>query len=162
MLQSGCPMSDIEFELMQSWHLPAVYELECELFAGEEWSLAQFREELAQVPASRLYWVALAEQKVVGYFGIMLVDDFADIATLAVAVPYRGQGLGSRMVRTMLATAAERGARRVLLEVRVTNESAIRLYEQFGFKRIAERPNYYGPGLDAYMMELDPLVVPNG
>lgn len=154
-------MSEIRFELMQQWHLPAVHELELKLFAGEAWSLAQFREELAAVPATRLYWVALDESRVVGYFGMLFLDDFADIATLAVAPEYRQQGLGSRMVRELLQAAADRGAQRVLLEVRTSNAQAIRLYERFGFRQIAERPNYYGPALDAYVMQLDPLVVPH-
>lgn len=154
-------MSDIQFQLMQQWHLAAVYDLELKLFAGEEWSLSQFREELAEVPTTRLYWVALDDNRVIGYFGILLLDDFADIATLAVDTEYRHRGIGSRMVREMLQSALDRGARRMLLEVRTSNADAIRLYERFGFERIAERPNYYGPGLDAYVMQLDPLVVPN-
>ena len=45
----------ISFELMQNWHLPSVFALEAELFSGEEWSEDQFREELANVPDTRLY-----------------------------------------------------------------------------------------------------------
>jgi ribosomal-protein-alanine N-acetyltransferase len=154
-------MANIEFALMQDYHLPAVFELEESLFAGEEWSRDQFRSELSMVPDTRMYWVALDDKRVVGYFGEMIIDDFADIATVALAPEYRRQGIATRMVNTMIAEAVRRGATRMLLEVRVDNTAAIELYRKLGFDFIAERPNYYGPGLSAYVMERKPLVVTN-
>jgi ribosomal-protein-alanine N-acetyltransferase len=151
-------MANIEFALMQDYHLPTVFELEESLFAGEEWSRDQFYSELALVPASRMYWVALHDKRVIGYFGEMIVDDFADIATVALAPEYRRQGIATRMVDTMIAEAVRRGATRMLLEVRTDNTAAIALYKKLGFDFIAERPNYYGPGLSAYVMERKNLV----
>lgn len=150
-------MADVTFEIFQDWHLPAVYELEKQLFKGEEWSLDQFKSELHFVPESRMYWVAKVAGTIVGYAGVMVVDDFADVATIAVIPQLRGQGIGTRFMQMIFAEATKRGATRVLLEVRKTNQSAIAMYEKLGFKIIAERPNYYGPGLDAYMMELDEI-----
>lgn len=146
-------MSEVIFEMMQDWHLPAVFELEQKLFSGEEWSLEQFQAELELVPESRMYWVARHDGVVMGYFGIILIDDFADVATIAVSPEFRRQGIASRMIDVMLAEARNHHADRMLLEVRTTNESAIALYKKFDFEIIAERPNYYGPGLSAYLME---------
>ncbi len=143
----------IEFSLMQDWHLPAVFAMEEQLFAGEEWSHDQFREELDNMPDTRLYWVALDDKRVVGYCGILLLNDFADITTIAVAPEFRKHGLGTAMVKMMATHAIERGAARMLLEVRTTNDNAINFYKRFGFEVIAERPNYYGPNLNAYVME---------
>ena len=151
--------SDVEFVMMQDYHLPAVFELEEKLFAGEEWSRDQFYSELSQVPDTRMYWVALHNKRVVGYFGLMAIDDFADVATLAVAPDYRRQGIASRMIDTIIAEAIRRGATRMLLEVRTDNTAAIELYKKHGFSIIAERPNYYGPDIAAYMMERPNLVV---
>ena len=151
----------VEFALMQDWHLPSVFKLESELFAGEEWSDEQFREELANVPDTRMYWVALEDKRVVGYFGMMLLADFADIATIAVIPSHRRQGIATDMVKLMLETAKDRGAIRMLLEVRTTNTAAIEFYQKLGFVIIAERPHYYGPGLTAYVMELSDLEVAN-
>ena len=150
-------LTDIEFVLMQDYHLPAVFEMEETLFAGEEWSRDQFYSELALMPESRMYWVALHNKRVVGYFGEMIVDDFADIATLAVAPECRRHGVAGRMIDTMIAEAVRRGAVRMLLEVRTDNAAAIALYKKHGFVIIAERPNYYGPGLAAFMMERNDL-----
>ena len=49
-------MADIEFALMQNYHLPAVFGLEEQLFHGEEWSREQFLSELEHMPESRMYW----------------------------------------------------------------------------------------------------------
>ena len=148
----------VEFVLMQDYHLPAVFELEESLFAGEEWSRDQFYSELALMPESRMYWVALDNKRVVGYFGEMIVDDFADIATVALAPEYRRRGIATRMFEIMQAEAVRRGATRMLLEVRTNNTAAIELYKKLNFDIIAERPNYYGPGLSAYLMQLKSLV----
>ena len=154
-------MADIEFALMQNYHLPAVFGLEEQLFHGEEWSREQFLSELEHMPESRMYWVALDDKRVVGYCGVMIVDDFADIATLAISPDYQRRGIGTRMVDLMIEEALKGGATRMLLEVRIDNEPAIALYRNYGFDFIAERPNYYGPGLSAYVMELKPLVAKN-
>ena len=146
-------MAEITFELMQDWHVPAVFELEQTLFSGEEWSLDQFHAELELMPESRMYWVAKHEGVVIGYFGIILIDDFADVATIAVSPEFRRQGLASRMIDMMLTEARKNQADRMLLEVRTSNDPAIALYKNFDFEIIAERPNYYGPGLSAYLME---------
>ena len=146
-------MTEITFDLMQDWHLPAVFELEQRLFSGEEWTLEQFESELELVPESRMYWVAKLDGVVVGYFGLIMIDDFADVGTIAVVPEIRRQGIASRMIELMLTEARRRGMKRMLLEVRTTNEPAIALYKGFDFEIIAERPNYYGPGLSAFLME---------
>ena len=88
---------------------------------------------------------------------MLFLSDFADITTIAVAQDFRRMGIGSDMVKLMMSHASQRGAGRMLLEVRCTNQSAIDFYQTFGFEVIAQRPNYYGPGLDAFVMELDQL-----
>ena len=51
-------MAEVVFEIMQDWHLPTVFEMEKQIFKGEEWSLDQFKSELHFVPETRMYWVA--------------------------------------------------------------------------------------------------------
>ena len=46
----------------------------------------------------------------------------------------------------------DKQASAMMLEVGITNTSAIALYEKLGYKTIATRRNYYGPGLDAFVM----------
>ena len=66
--------------------------------------------------------------------GIMDGSDLGLIQNIGVVKSYRGQGLGSLIVRKSLAGFQEVGAKVVSLEVTTQNESAIRLYERLGFK----------------------------
>jgi [ribosomal protein S18]-alanine N-acetyltransferase len=150
-------MAEVVFEIMQDWHLPTVYEMEKQIFKGEEWSLDQFKSELHHVPETRMYWVAKVDGRVIGYAGVIVIDEVADIATIAVSPEFRGIGLGSQFMRMIFAESRYRGANRIMLEVRVNNLHAIEIYKKYGFQILIERPNYYGPGKDAYMMELAEL-----
>ncbi|OGF52984.1 MAG: hypothetical protein A2Z21_08450 [Candidatus Fraserbacteria bacterium RBG_16_55_9] len=74
------------------------------------------------------------------------------IMNLAIDPSLRRRGLGSLLLRQGMQYLKELGADCAELEVRVSNDPAIRLYENFGF-HIQERfPNYYGSGEDAYLM----------
>jgi ribosomal-protein-alanine N-acetyltransferase len=76
----------------------------------------------------------------------------ARILILAVDERARGRGIGARLVRLFEERFRARGIRRVNLEVRITNENAIRLYERLGFERRKVLPRYYADGEDAYLM----------
>jgi ribosomal protein S18 acetylase RimI-like enzyme len=60
------------------------------------------------------------------------------IAGMGVAPSHRGRGLGEAVMRAVLASARERGVRRVQLEVLVQNGSALRLYERLGFRHVRD------------------------
>jgi ribosomal-protein-alanine N-acetyltransferase len=91
--------------------------------------------------------------RIIGYAGMWLVIDEAHITTIAVREAVRGQGLGELLLTSLIEAAAEMGADRMTLEVRVTNEAAQRLYEKYGFKREGVRARYYSDNNeDAYIM----------
>ena len=100
-----------------------------------------------------LSWGALSEGTVVGYIVSWIVADELHIANLAVAEELRRSGTASELVRCSLAAAAVRGVRFATLEVRASNEGAMRLYERFGFKPVAMMKRYYPDnGEDAVVM----------
>ena len=139
----------LTLEPLRWWQLPAVTTIEAELFADESpWTEAMFWSELAQ----QHYYLACSDgPTVVGYAGLASYPDEAQVQTIAVAPKYQGRGVGRRLL-TALLTAA--GPRRVLLEVRTTNEPALTLYKSMGFQQIGIRRGYYQPsGADAYTME---------
>ncbi|HEX2023049.1 MAG TPA: GNAT family N-acetyltransferase [Candidatus Thermoplasmatota archaeon] len=76
----------------------------------------------------------------------------ARILILAVDERARGKGIGARLVKLFEERFVSRGIRRVNLEVRISNETAIRLYERMGFEKRKVLPQYYADGEDAYMM----------
>ena len=76
----------------------------------------------------------------------------ARILILAVDERSRGHGIGARLVKLFEERFLHRAIRRVNLEVRVTNENAIRLYEKLGFEKRKVLAKYYADGEDAYLM----------
>jgi [ribosomal protein S18]-alanine N-acetyltransferase len=76
-----------------------------------------------------------------------------ELENMAVLPDFRRRGVGAALLSALLGQARARRAERVLLEVRVSNRSAIRLYEQGGFRRLARRPGYYrNPAEDALVL----------
>lgn len=70
----------------------------------------------------------------------------AELLNLCIRPAYWGQGLGRALLRHLLRLAQDAGAEDVFLEVRISNNRAIRLYEGEGFSRVGTRPDYYaGP-----------------
>jgi ribosomal-protein-alanine N-acetyltransferase len=137
---------------MRPADLPAVMELEEELFAPDTWTAAMYREELAQ-PETRHYLVADDDGAVVGYAGLIAYADEAHVATIGVTGTRQGEGLGARLLDALLAEA-DRRSPVVLLEVRADNAHAQELYRRRGFAEIGRRRGYYQPsGTDAVVMK---------
>ena len=80
-----------------------------------------------------------------GFIMSRLVEDEAEILSVAVAGSRRGHGLARNLLNLHLGRLAGFGARAVFLEVDEHNKAAIRLYDRAGFHEISRRPNYY-PG----------------
>ncbi|MDQ1641642.1 MAG: [ribosomal protein S18]-alanine N-acetyltransferase [Actinomycetota bacterium] len=139
---------------MRWWDLEAAVALERGLFA-DPWSPETFWSELAGVPDTRHYLVAEDGGAVVGYAGLFATRHQADVQTIAVASAQQGSGLGGVLLEALIAEASRRGCAEVLLEVRVDNMAARRLYERFGFEQISVRRGYYQPGgVDGLVMRL--------
>jgi ribosomal-protein-alanine N-acetyltransferase len=88
---------------------------------------------------------AMIGSTITGFIMSRLVEDEAEILSIAVARPRRGRGLARNLLNLHLRRLAAFGARAVFLEVDEHNKAAIRLYERAGFHEISRRPNYY-PG----------------
>jgi ribosomal-protein-alanine N-acetyltransferase len=137
--------------------LPAVLELEEELFAPDTWTAAMYRDELARTD-TRWYLVAEDGDAVVGYGGLIAYPDEAHIATIGVTTARQGEGIGAQLLDALLAEADRRGSPVVLLEVRADNELAQGLYRRRGFAEIGRRRGYYQPsGADAVVMQREKI-----
>lgn len=135
--------------------LDAIWAIESAVFASDAWSRELLREELVAEHRSYLVLVA-ASGAIVGYAGVLLVGEEADIQTIAVAPEARGAGQGRRLMRALLDAAVAAGAREVFLEVRADHPVPQALYASLGFAEIGIRPRYYQPdGVDAIVMRLD-------
>ncbi|MFJ5706292.1 ribosomal protein S18-alanine N-acetyltransferase [Streptomyces sp. NPDC093105] len=144
---------------MRWWDLPEVLALEADLFPEDAWSEGMFWSELAHArgpAATRRYVVAETPAgKLAGYAGLAAAGGLGDVQTIAVAREQWGTGLGARLLTDLLQHATAFECDEVLLEVRVDNTRAQRLYERFGFEPIGFRRGYYQPGnVDALVMRL--------
>ncbi|WP_167143218.1 ribosomal protein S18-alanine N-acetyltransferase [Canibacter zhoujuaniae] len=129
----------------------AIFALEQQIFTEDAWSLALIKDELTA--NYRRYFKLEQDAKLVGYAGVLVVGDEADVQTIAVSSELRGQGWGKKLLQRLADEAVSQGAKQIFLEVRADNPAAIGLYQHSGFKQIAVRPQYYQPaGVDALIM----------
>jgi ribosomal-protein-alanine N-acetyltransferase len=145
----------ITYREMNPLDVPVLVGMEKEIYPESPWSAAQFREELAGVPRSRKYIVAQDQNKIIGYAGIALAGDVADIHTLTVIPEFRRRGIASAMLRELEQWAKNKKVTALMLEMREGNALAQPLYEQAGYSVISRRDNYYAPGIHALIMRKD-------
>ncbi|ASK65117.1 GNAT family N-acetyltransferase [Brachybacterium avium] len=131
---------------------------ELELFPDEAWNVFQLAEEIAH--RDRRYVVAAqgerAEGALLGYAGIMLAGDLADLHTIGTRD--EGRGIGRALLAWCETQAREGGAQRMLLEVREDNDRARAFYTAAGYREIDRRRGYYrirGRRIDALVMQRD-------
>ena len=85
--------------------------------------------------------------------GMYLAMDEGEITNVAVAPVERCHGVGGMLLTELLKIAENKGVARIVLEVRASNDSAIRLYERNGFVQCGMRKGFYEfPKEDAYVM----------
>lgn len=133
-----------EVRLMTEDDIPQVCHLEKISFA-QPWSEFAFRSELADNKLA--YYAVLVPkeepEKVVGYGGLWIIL-MRRISPISPSCRNTGgKRLGHLLVATLQDLARLKGAVRMTLEVRVSNDSAIRLYERLGFKEEGIRRHYY-------------------
>tara|TARA_B100001750_G_scaffold71875_1_gene57377 strand:+ start:831 stop:1532 length:702 start_codon:yes stop_codon:yes gene_type:complete len=94
-----------------------------------------------------------------GFVSTWFLTDEAHITTIAVKKDWRGQGLGELLLSGAIDNAINQGSRVVTLEVRISNDSAISLYQKYGFRRVGTRKKYYTDnGEDAAIMTTEPVL----
>ena len=114
------------------------------------WSLAMFVLELSK-PAS-VCLAALRGERMVGFLICSRYDTVWHVMNVAVDPDHRRRGMGRTLIERLVDEVADPAAR-YTLEVRQSNEAAIRLYEQFGFRPAGIRRRYYQDnGEDAVIM----------
>lgn len=105
------------------------------------------------------YWrffVARDKDKILGYVSFTIIIDEISICNVAVSPAYRRQGIGNALIEYLLSYAKKMGVKKLFLEVRESNISAISLYEKFGFLPVGVSKNHYSnPKENALLMNLE-------
>ena len=93
--------------------------------------------------------------KITGYAGLLMIAGEGDVTNIAVFPENRGQGTGSALTEALISEGRKRGMNAFTLEVRVSNQSAIHIYEKLGFRSEGVRKGFYEkPKEDALIMWL--------
>ena len=115
------------------------------------WSRRMMEGELARIGGICL--VAVHEDQIVGYILVALQVDVWHILNVTVHPLHRGRRIGDALVRSVMTVGDRREHAGFTLEVRVSNDRAIRLYERLKFVAHGVRPRYYSDnGEDALIM----------
>jgi len=153
----GVPLS---VEAMRLGDIPQVHEIE-RLSFSTPWPAYAFEQELTGNRLARYVVARAGGERVVGFAGVWLMVDEAHITTFGVHPEWRRQGVGRRLLLSLLEMANELGARRMTLEVRVTNRAAQALYRTYHFEVVGRRARYYtDDGEDAFVMTTKELAGP--
>ena len=131
--------------------LPQLEILEKECFPADPWPKEGFLGYLMKDYA--LFLVVEEKRQLLGYCGMLLIQDEGDIINIAVHPQRRREGIGHFMLDGMLRISSEMGVKAIHLEVRQGNGTARRLYERMGFVQDGLRKDYYSnPKENAILM----------
>ena len=149
----------LAIEPMRHADIPTVQTIEREIFLSP-WPRNAYASELSQNRQAH-YIVLRQGGEIVGYGGLWKVVHEAHVTTVGIRARDQGRGYGTALFAALVQRSYELGARWMTLEVRASNERAIRLYERFGFLSIGRRRGYYTDnGEDAVIMWSDSLHAP--
>ena len=135
---------------MDSRHVAQVAALEKQCFS-EPWSENSVASELSNPLSAWL--VAMDGDVLAGYVGSQSVMGETDMMNIAVDAHYRRQGIAQALIEALVMHLKEKGSHSLTLEVRISNQPAIALYEKLGFVQVGKRLNYYrNPKEDALIL----------
>ena len=141
-------------ERMGECHIGGVAHIE-KLCFGEPWSEESLKLLLG---GGGVAFVAIDNERVVAYGGMVTVLDEGQITNIAVLPEYRRAGYGRAVVSALLDYGRNNGISTVSLEVRSSNFAAKALYEAMGWEECGVRKNFYRfPTEDAIVMVLNHL-----
>lgn len=140
----------VKIRLMESRDLEAVSALEAACFSIP-WSACLLSDSME----SRFdtLWVLEADSAILGYCDLRVIADEGELMRIAVLPEARGKGYARDLMETLVRYCGERGVRLIILEVRASNQSALKLYQSYDFNIQAVRKGYYKrPTEDALIM----------
>ncbi len=153
----------LSIEPMHEADVPTVQEIERRIFTSP-WPRNAYYRELSS--RNSAYYIVLRREvadgsEIVGYGGMWRMYDEAHVTTIGVRRDLHHRGYGRILFAGLVQAAYDMGAKWITLEVRTSNDNAMRMYEGFGFKVIGRRKGYYTDnGEDAIVMWSDSIYSP--
>jgi ribosomal-protein-alanine N-acetyltransferase len=133
---------DILIRPMLDTDIAAVYAIECKAYEAP-WTL-QIIKDCVRIAYD--CWVLTVNYRIYGYVIMSINPEGAHVLNIAVDPAKQHCGYGRRLMRHLIAVAIKKKVKMLLLEVRISNHHAIKLYESLGFNQVDVRQNYYPKG----------------
>ena len=133
---------EIKIQRMQKSDVDNVINIEEKAYGEHHWSKESFLNELSN-DLARYYAAFDLDGNLVGYAGCWQILEEVHITNIAVSPDFRRQKIGERLLRQIIDDCYKNKAKYITLEVRVSNNAAIKLYEKYGFKSLGTRKGYY-------------------
>ena len=133
---------EIKIQRMQKSDVDNVINIEERAYGEHHWSKESFLNELSN-DLARYYAAFDLDGNLVGYAGCWQILEEVHITNIAVSPDFRRKKIGERLLRKIIDDCYANKAKYITLEVRVSNNAAIKLYEKYGFKSLGTRKGYY-------------------
>lgn len=130
----------VVYREMTAEDVPFISRLEEETFSMP-WSADSFLEMISKEDAR--YYVAEEDGRLLGGCGVLMIAGEGNITNVAIAPEARNRGIGTTLLRHLMAEGDREGLTAYTLEVRVSNAAAIHVYEKLGFVSAGVRPGFY-------------------
>lgn len=130
----------IKIEKMNLNHLKDLQEILISDF-DDFWSFSTLKEELESKNSS--YIIGKINDEIIGFAGLKIIFDQADIMNIVIKKAYRNQGIGTLLLENLILLAKDLNISTLFLEVNEQNKPAIHLYEKLGFEKLGVRKKYY-------------------
>lgn len=134
-------MAEMRIREMKSSDVEAVMEIDKKSFASP-WTEEIFNYEIKENKFAH-YFIVETDNTIIGYVGLWVVYEDAQITNIAILKKYRGFKIGEHLFGYALQHAQNLGAERLSLEVRISNEIAQNMYQKFGLAPGGIRKKYY-------------------
>lgn len=132
--------NDIDIKKMEVLDLNLISDILKDEF-DDFWNMNILKKELDDLKS--YYIVCKLNDEIIGFAGITIILDIAELNNIVIKKGYRGQGFSKNILKYLIEIARKYNCKYMNLEVSSKNIVAINLYEQYGFKKVGIRKNYY-------------------
>ncbi len=136
--------ANLTYKIVTIADIPRIAQIEKECFP-DPWTENMYREEIESNKLAT-YVCAMFEEQIIGFGGLWIIGNEGHITNIAVSPKFKNGGVGYLIGKELMAVSENKAETELnfTLEVRESNDAAIKLYEKLGFKSVGKRPKYYG------------------
>lgn len=141
---------EISYQPIDAKYVEDIAQLETDLMGSDAWGVNKINSDIKE--PNRSWWTASKNGKIIAYAGSMLAGNEMEILKVACAKKHQKNKIATKLLSYIANDMRDLGATSTVLEVRASNDAAIKFYKNLNFKKSAVRKKYYSDGEDAIIM----------